>query len=161
MSVGCLAMVPSRTAGVMFTEDPPSSQDGSIVIDAAWGLGPTVVEGTLVPDRFVRLKEPEITIIEEHVSPKTFRLSAPGEAGLVKEAVPEAENRQPALTWEEIMLLGRYGLQLEEYFGEPQDVEFAVDYKGQGPYLQSPAPTRRPGPRSPRSPRPGSRITRC
>ena len=108
----------------MFTEDPLSSQDGRIVIDAAWGLGPTVVEGTLVPDRFVLMKGAELTIIEEHVSPKTFRLTAAaGQAGLAREAVPEAENRQPALTREEIMLLGRYGLQLEEYFGEPQDVD--------------------------------------
>ena len=138
MSVGCLAMVSARTAGVMFTEDPLSSQDGRIVIDAAWGLGPTVVEGTLVPDRFVLMKGPELTIIEEHVSPKAFRLTAAADgAGLAREAVPEAENRQPALTREEILLLGRYGLQLEEYFGEPQDVEFTVDGQGQVLVLQS------------------------
>jgi pyruvate,water dikinase len=138
MSVGCLAMVPARTAGVLFTEDPTSSQDGRMVIDAAWGLGPTVVEGTLVPDRYVLSKKPEITLVEEHISPKPFRLiSAAGEAGLHKEPVPDSENAQPALTREEILLLGDYGNKLEEYFGEPQDIEFAVDATGQVLILQS------------------------
>jgi pyruvate,water dikinase len=138
MSVGCLAMVPARTAGVMFTEDPTGSQDGRMVIDAAWGLGPTVVEGTLVPDRYVLAKKPEITLVEEHISPKPFRLiSAKGSAGLHKEAVPDSENAQPALTREEILQLGSYGLKLEEYFGEPQDIEFAVDAQGHILFLQS------------------------
>jgi pyruvate,water dikinase len=138
MSVGCLAMVPARASGVLFTEDPTGSQDGRMVIDAAWGLGPTVVEGTLIPDRYILSKKPDITLVELHVSPKPFRLiSAASEAGLRQEAVPESENSQPALTREEILLLGRYGLQLEEYFGEPQDIEFAVDTQGQVVILQS------------------------
>jgi pyruvate, water dikinase len=138
MSVGALAMVPARTAGVMFTEDPTGSQDGQIVIDAAWGLGPTVVEGTLVPDRFILAKKPEIALVEEHISPKPFRLiAAAGSQGLQKEAVPDTENAQPALTQEELLKLGCYGLRLEEYFGEPQDVEFAVDAQGSLLILQS------------------------
>ena len=138
MSVGCLVMVPARTAGVMFTEDPTGSTDGRMVIDAAWGLGPTVVEGTLVPDRYILSKEQEITLMEEHISPKPFRLIAASlEGGLIKEIIPDAENRQPSLTPKEIQLLGRYGRQLEEYFGEPQDIEFAVDDKGQILILQS------------------------
>jgi pyruvate,water dikinase len=138
MSVGCLAMVPARTAGVLFTEDPTGSQDGRMVIDAAWGLGPTVVEGTLVPDRYILAKKPELTLLEQNISPKPFRLiSAAGDTGLQKEAVPESENSQPALTPEELLLLGRYGLQLEEYFGEPQDIEFVVDVQGHLLVLQS------------------------
>jgi pyruvate,water dikinase len=138
MSVGCLAMVPVRTAGVLFTEDPTGSTDGRMVIDAAWGLGPTVVEGTLVPDRYLLSKEPEISLLEQHISPKPFRLTAAaGSEGLTKEMVPDSENRQPSLTPKEIRLLGRYGRQLEEYFGEPQDIEFAVDTQGQILILQS------------------------
>jgi pyruvate,water dikinase len=70
MSVGCLAMVPARAAGVLFTEDPLGREDGRMVIDAAWGLGPTVVEGTLVPDRYVLRKGPELSLVEEHISAK-------------------------------------------------------------------------------------------
>jgi pyruvate,water dikinase len=63
--------------------------------------------------------------------------AASREEGLTKEVVPDSENRQPSLARKEILLLGRYGLQMEEYFGEPQDVEFAIDDKGQVLILQS------------------------
>ena len=138
MSVGCLAMVPARASGVLFTEDPTGSQDGGMVIDAAWGLGPTVVEGTLVPDRYILSKKQDISVLEQRISPKSFRLTAASvEEGLTKEAVPDSENHKPALTREELLQVGRYGLQLEEYFGEPQDIEFAVDTQGHILILQS------------------------
>ena len=138
MSVGCLAMVPARASGVLFTEDPTSGRAGVMVIEAAWGLGPTVVEGTVVPDRYLLNKDQEVSLLEQHISPKPFRLiSASTGEGLTQEAVPDSENYQPALTQEESLLLGRYGLQLEEHFGEPQDIEFAVDTQGQVVILQS------------------------
>jgi pyruvate,water dikinase len=138
MSVGCLAMVPARASGVLFTEDPTGSRAGVMVIEAAWGLGPTVVEGTLVPDRYLLGKKQGVSLLEQHISPKPFRLtSASAGEGLTKEVVPDSENSQPALTQDELLLLGRYGLQLEDYFGEPQDIEFAVDTRGQVVILQS------------------------
>jgi pyruvate, water dikinase len=138
MSVGCLAMVPARAAGVLFTEDPTGSRAEAMVVEAAWGLGPTVVEGTLIPDRYLLAKKPAVSLLEQHISPKPFRLTsaATGE-GLTTESVPDSENHQPALTPEELLVLGRHGLRLEDYFGEPQDIEFAVDTEGQVVILQS------------------------
>jgi len=138
MSVGCLAMVPARASGVLFTVDPTGSREEVMVVDAVWGLGPTVVEGTLIPDRYLLSKKPEISVVSQHISPKPFRLTAAAaEGGITQEAVPEPENYQPALTQEELLQLGRYGLRLEEYFGEPQDIEFAVDPWRQIVLLQS------------------------
>lgn len=138
MSVGCLAMVPARASGVLFTEDPTGSRAGVMVMEAAWGLGPTVVEGTLVPDRYLLAKDQEVSVLEQHLSPKPFRLAAAASGeGLTKETIPDLEHQQPALTQEELVLLGRYALQLEEYFGEPQDIEFAVDDQGRVAILQS------------------------
>jgi pyruvate, water dikinase len=138
MSVGCLAMVPARASGVLFTEDPTGGRADAMVVDAAWGLGPTVVEGTLIPDRYLLAKQPEISLLEQHLSPKPFRLlaAATGE-GLAQEAVPDPESQQPALTPEKLVVLGRYALRLEEHFGEPQDIEFAVDTSGHVVILQS------------------------
>ena len=138
MSVGCLAMVPARASGVLFTEDPTGSQEGRMVIHAAWGLGPTVVEGALNPDCYILAKGREITLLEQRISLKPVRLTAAADAeGLHQEPVPDREQKQPALAREEILLLGRYGVQLEEYFGSPQDIEFAVPAKGQVVILQS------------------------
>lgn len=148
MSVGCLAMVPARASGVLFTKDPTGSHADAMVVEAAWGLGPTVVEGTLTPDRYVLAKKPGVSLLEQRLSPKPFRLvaAATGE-GLARETVSDSESSQPALTVEELLGLGRYALQLEEYFGEPQDIEFAVDATGKVVILQSrPLSVSRPRP---------------
>ena len=138
MSVGCLAMVPARASGVLLTEDPTGDRADVMVVDAAWGLGPTVVEGTLIPDRYVLAKKPEVGLLSQHLSPKPFRLVAAAAGdGLAQDAVPDSESQQAALTPEELLCLGRYGLQLEEHFGEPQDIEFAVDATGKVVILQS------------------------
>ncbi len=138
MSVGCLAMVPARASGVLFTVDPLGGGAGVMVLDAAWGLGPSVVEGGLTPDHYVLAKKPQIKILERRPGNKTIRLiAAPDKEGLTSEAVPAADQLQPALTTEELLQAGRLGVQLEEHFGGPQDIEFAVDFKGRLLLLQS------------------------
>lgn len=138
MSVGCLAMVPARASGVLFTVDPLGGRADAMVLDAAWGLGPSVVEGTLTPDHFTLAKKPQIKVLERRLGNKPVRLIAtPDKGGLTSEAVPAAEHGQPALTTEELLQVGSYGAQLEEYFGRPQDIEFAVDREGRLLLLQS------------------------
>jgi len=137
MSVGCLAMVPARASGVLFTMDPMGEEDEVMVLEAAWGLGPSVVEGTVTPDRFTLAKKPEIKVVRQHLGDKLVRLTAAaGEAGLTQEAVSAGDLRQPALTETELLQLGRYAVRLEEYFGGPQDIEFAVDLNGRLLLLQ-------------------------
>jgi pyruvate,water dikinase len=130
MSVGCLAMVPARASGVLFTVDPTGEEEAVMVLEAAWGLGPSVVEGTVTPDRYILAKKPEIKIVRQHLGNKPVRVSAAHEGGLTQEAVPAGDQGQPALTEAELLQLGRYAMQLEEYFGGPQDIEFAVDLAG-------------------------------
>ena len=53
------------------------------------------------------------------------------------EEVPAAEQELPCLNDAAVLALARYGLQLEEYFHGPQDVEWALDHQGQLYLLQS------------------------
>jgi len=46
-------MVNSRTAGVMFTLNPTDGDLSKVIIEASWGLGETVVSGSVNPDKFV------------------------------------------------------------------------------------------------------------
>jgi len=131
MSVGCLAMVPAVASGVLFTADPMGQRQGVMLVDAAWGLGPAVVDGTVTPDRFVLTKEPPITLLEQEIQDKPVLLQgSKSQGGLATVTVAADQRRQPALTPEQLLTLGRYGLRLEEYFGEPLDIEFAVDPQG-------------------------------
>ncbi len=131
MSVGCLAMVPAVASGVLFTTDPMGQRQDVMLVDAAWGLGPAVVDGTVTPDHFVLSKKPPITLLEQQINDKpVFLQGQKSQMGLATSAVPAEQRRQPALTPEQLLTLGRYGLRLEEYFGEPLDIEFAVDPQG-------------------------------
>ena len=131
MSVGCLAMIPAVASGVLFTVDPMGRQIDVMLLDATWGLGPALVDGTVTPDQFVLSKRPEIRLIEEHLSEKSILLEGQNKSsGLTTVIVGDEKKKQPALTKEQIVALGRYGLQLEDYFGDPQDIEFAIDPQG-------------------------------
>ena len=45
-----------------------------MLLDASWGLGPAVVDGTVTPDEFVLGKKPEIHLLEQRLSDKTVLL---------------------------------------------------------------------------------------
>jgi pyruvate,water dikinase len=53
ISVGVQKMVNSRAAGVMFTLNPTNGDISKVVIEGSWGLGETVVSGSVNPDKFV------------------------------------------------------------------------------------------------------------
>ena len=59
-------MVESEVAGVMFTADPVSGNQNSIVIEAAFGLGEVVVSGSVTPDHYeVDKKAMKVTKIDK------------------------------------------------------------------------------------------------
>ena len=131
MSVGCLAMVPAVASGVLFTVDPMGQRQEVMLVDAAWGLGPTVVDGTVTPDRFVLAKNADLTLVEQQIHEKPVLLQGlQSQGGLTTVEVAGNRRRQPALTPEQLLTLGRYGLRLEQYYGEPLDIEFAIDPQG-------------------------------
>ena len=49
MSVGCLAMIPARTSGIVYTQNPNSPEQDTVIISAVWGLGQYAVSGQVVP----------------------------------------------------------------------------------------------------------------
>jgi pyruvate,water dikinase len=131
MSVGCLVMVPAVASGVLFTVDPLGRRANVMLLDASWGLGPAVVDGTVTPDQFVLTKKPGPSLLEQQLHDKAVSLEGLAESpGLTTVSVPGDKRTLPALTREQLLTLGRYGIQLEDYFGEPQDIEFAVDPQG-------------------------------
>lgn len=138
MSVGCLTMVPARASGVMFTRDPLGDRENVLLIDAAWGLGPAVVDGTVTPDHYVLAKSPEITLLEQQIHDKSVLLTAATDStGIIQLTVEGPKRNQSTLTETELLELTRYGCQLEDHFGGPQDVEWAIDQQGRILLMQS------------------------
>lgn len=127
MSVVVQKMVNARSAGVMFTIHPATGDPSKIVIEGSWGLGESVVGGSITPDRFVVDKE-TLEIVEQQVSDKSVELIRdPATGKTMRSEVPPERRKQPCLTREEIKALAELAIKIERHYGKPQDIEWAVD----------------------------------
>ena len=126
MAVVVQKLVNAKSAGVIFTLDPTTGDRSRVVIEASWGLGEGVVRGIVTPDEYVVDKK-TLSIVERRISVKKVAVVR-DESGLTKEvevSIDKAE--RPALTDEEIVELSKMAIRLEEHYGHPVDIEFAVD----------------------------------
>jgi len=136
MAVVVQKMVDARTAGVMFTRSPLTGDRSVITIEGTWGLGSAVVSGEVTPDRFVIAKVTgEITVRD--ISDKHIQ-HVPAAAGGTNEVESGAElRRAPCLSDEELLALRDIARKVEDHYGRPQDIEWAIDRSGMIFLLQS------------------------
>jgi pyruvate,water dikinase len=121
MAVIVQAFVPAEASGVLFMRDPQSGEE-HVVVEAAWGLGPAVVEGIVRPDRWI-LSNGEI--ISEHIGDKDVAVVPDDAEGTIQKAVDFACRRRPSLDRNTLNELARIAVECERLFGAPQDVEWA------------------------------------
>ncbi|MFC6769566.1 phosphoenolpyruvate synthase [Natrinema soli] len=117
-------MVDAEKSGVMFTSHP-STGDATMIIEAAWGLGEAVVSGAVSPDNYVIDREDrsmDVTIAEKKVMHE--KDEATGQT--VEREVPEDRRTQRVVSDDEIDALMDLGERVEDHYGEPQDVEWAI-----------------------------------
>ncbi|MEA2089982.1 MAG: phosphoenolpyruvate synthase [Thermoproteota archaeon] len=127
ISVGVQKMVDAKVAGVMFSINPVTGQENQIVIEANWGLGETVVSGEVTPDHYVVDKK-SLKIIDKKVVKKAVQHVRDSETGkTIETEVPDDKQEEPCLTDEEIVALAELAKLIEEHYGIPQDVEWAID----------------------------------
>ena len=128
-------MVDAEKSGVMFTSHP-STGDPQITIEAAWGLGEAVVSGTVSPDNYVYDRERE-TVDKVTVADKKVEMVKDDETGeTVQLDVDDERRKARVLSDEEIEALVVLGERVEDHYGTPQDVEWAI-YDGEIYMLQS------------------------
>jgi len=133
ISVGVQKIVDARAAGVMFTLNPTNGDPSKVVIEANWGLGETVVSGTVNPDKFVVDKVTQE--IERTVSPKWIECIFDSEKGMVCHFdIPHERQEIPCIGDQEIHELARYAKRVEGYYKCPQDIEWAIDQQKPFPF---------------------------
>src|SRR5918999_2779597 len=117
-------MVESEAAGVMFTANPSNGRRNELTISAAWGLGESVVSGTVTPDSIV-VEKGSGRVLSRETSDKQVTTVYSGR-GTEERPVPEARRRQPVLDDGAAAELARYGKRIEDHYGTPQDIEWAL-----------------------------------
>jgi len=127
MAVGIQKMVNARAAGAAMTLNPLNGDRSKIVIDASWGLGETVVGGAVTPDNFV-VDKVIYEIVGQKISTKHIELVA-DLAGqrVVERAIEDGRRTAPSLTAEEVIAVAKLAKYAEQYYGAPQDIEWALD----------------------------------
>jgi len=136
LSVGVQRMVRSDQggAGVMFSIDTETGFEKIVLINAAWGLGENVVQGTVDPDEYEVFKpllsDPKLSpIIEKKRGGKGLKMIYTNESERPTKNVPtsKAERAAFVLNDEEILTLARWACTIEKHYGQPMDIEWAKD----------------------------------
>jgi pyruvate,water dikinase len=127
ISVGVQEMVNSRAAGVTFTINPVTGDLSQIVIEGNYGLGEAVVSGSVTPDDFIVDKK-TLKIVERRLAKKTIQyIRDPNTGKTVHMEVPFEKQEQPCISDEEILRLADLAKHIEQHYGGPQDIEWAID----------------------------------
>lgn len=131
MSVVVQKMTQARAAGVGFTSHPITGDPSKIVLEGNWGLGESIVQGMVNPDKYVIDKE-TLKLLEKKIARKE-KLIVYADQGVVVSDVPEERREIPCITDEEAVKLAEFAKNLESHYGMPQDLEWAIDGDQQFP----------------------------
>jgi len=127
ISVGVQKMVDAKVAGVMFTLNPTDGDLSKVVIEGSWGLGETVVSGSVNPDKFVvdkvLLETTEKTISTKHIECVYDR----NKGGVINADVAADMQCTCCLEPQEVRELVKLAKDIEVHYGCPMDIEWAID----------------------------------
>jgi phosphoenolpyruvate synthase/pyruvate phosphate dikinase len=116
-------LVPADAAGVVFSANPVTGVRDEVLVNASWGLGESVVSGTVTPDA-LRLAHADLALRERVVAEKrTMTIAGPG--GTREVGVPGRMARLPAVSEEQARAAAALALDLERRMGFPVDLEVA------------------------------------
>ncbi len=137
LSAGIQRMVRSETgsAGVMFTLDTESGFDQVVFVTSSYGLGETVVQGSVNPDEFYvhkpTLQAGRRAVVRRNLGSKLIKMIYGQEASAGKSVetieVDQAERQQFSISDADVEALARQALVIEEHYGRPMDIEWAKD----------------------------------
>lgn len=159
LSVGIQKMVRSDEAssGVMFSIDTETGFPDVVLIDAAWGIGESVVQGKVTPDEYVVFKpllgQAKVQpIIRKTCGTKESKVIYALDSETPTQTVPtsQAAQKQLCLQDDEIMQLAKWAIIIERHYQTPMDIEWAKDGKSSELFIVQARPetvqsVRRPG----------------
>jgi pyruvate,water dikinase len=110
-------------SGVLFSANPVTSARDEAVLTASWGLGESVVGGSVSPDTYVVRKRP-LAMLSRQIGVKR-RMTVMTSDGTEEVDVPAGLQTLPvlddAIVYDAVLL----GMKLEDEMGWPVDVELA------------------------------------
>ncbi|MCZ6529893.1 MAG: PEP-utilizing enzyme [Chloroflexi bacterium] len=129
------AMIEAEVAGILFTANPVNGNRDEALLNASWGLGEAVVSGLVTPDT-ISVRRSEGRILDYAVGSKEMAIHYADDGGILEIDTTEDQRRSQALSDPQVLELAAIGGNIEEHYGSPQDIEWALR-KGKWYVLQS------------------------
>ncbi|MBF0558915.1 MAG: hypothetical protein HQL08_09055 [Nitrospirae bacterium] len=136
MAAACVLMVDAKVSGVIYSTNP-GRDDGTLIINATWGLGAAIVEGRADSDFYIVRKGPAPAIFSKRTGKKDSMIVNSDEGGVATVKTPVSIAEINSLTDEQVLELARQAVLIENYFRHPQDIEWAIDEGGRIFILQA------------------------
>jgi pyruvate, water dikinase len=141
LSIGVQRMVRSdlATSGIMFTLDTETGFRDVVLINASYGLGEPIVQGSITPDEYCVFKPTLLQgfspILQKTIGTKEFKLvyDEGGSRGVKTVPVAPGDRARCAMTEAEILTLARWACAIEAHYSRirqtptPMDIEWAKD----------------------------------
>ncbi|NOX79571.1 MAG: hypothetical protein GXP57_00475, partial [Deltaproteobacteria bacterium] len=129
MAVACVAMVEAEISGVVYTAAAANDRD-TLLISAAWGLGPGVVDGLTDADLYTVRKGENPQLLSVRVGRKELMVVRSEDEGTATVATPVELRSKSCLTESQVLELARRAMAIEAFYKGPQDIEWAMDNQG-------------------------------
>lgn len=124
-------LIQATIAAVVFSANPLTGRRGHILLNVSWGLGNSIVRGTVTPDMYV-VRKADLAIVERQIARKQ-RMTVLAPTGIKEVPVPRQQQQVPAATDQQVCEMARLSRTLEEALGAAVDIECA--YQAQTLYL--------------------------
>ncbi len=116
-------LVMADVSAVVFSADPRTGDPDHVLINASWGLGESIVGGTVTPDLYV-VRKRDLAIVSREISDKGC-MTVARPHGTLEVPVPGCMRTEPALQDEQVQELARLACKLEAHQGWAVDLECA------------------------------------
>ncbi|WP_455367865.1 phosphoenolpyruvate synthase [[Eubacterium] cellulosolvens] len=126
LSAAVQIMVFSKSSGVIFTLNVANGDESQVLIEAGYGLGEFVVQGTITPDEYY-VRKSDLVIVEKSIPKKTRQLVRKPDGGTEETTVPPALQDEQILSDDQIKELAQYALAIEKHYGRHMDIEWGLD----------------------------------
>ncbi|CCO23725.1 PEP/pyruvate-binding domain-containing protein [Maridesulfovibrio hydrothermalis] len=136
MSVGCIEMIAPVCAGVAYSRSPVNVRDENISVYSVWGLPKAVVDGTAETDEFTVSRIPSLQVVKSFIADKVERYACESDEGVCRMVQHDGVRHEPSLTDEQAVSVADVAARIEEHFGPPQDIEWAITEDGEFYLLQ-------------------------
>ncbi|HJJ46716.1 MAG TPA: phosphoenolpyruvate synthase [Methanocorpusculum sp.] len=117
-------LIISQRAGVMFSSHPISGAK-TVIIEGSWGLGESIVSGTVSPDNYVFDRKTK-KVINKTIANKSVEIIPDGKKGTKVTPVPKNRQNAQVLSDKDVKTLAEYAVKSEEHYKHPQDMEWGI-----------------------------------